>query len=481
MVVVMAPIGSENGDYVGSFQHANDYLAVFKVVDNGRDFVLEYLSPPVEGVDQVKREGITGEKIIKFFPGSVYTEVLEVLKDVHGVGLPKRFKVPYYENNELKAWWEGVIYKISTDKIIATFNVFEVKKLEEELKEKEEYKTIFENTGSATAIIGEEDIILLCNREFEKLTGYSKEEIEGKKSFLEFVAKEDLEKVKRHHESRRKNPRLAPRRYTFKLRDKQGKTKHVNLTVDMIPGTEKTIISLTDITKIKEYEKFLKKALMEKEALLREIHHRVKNNLQIIISLLNLQTTRIKDEKTRKLIQESQRRIKTMALIHEHLYQTETLARINIKDYIKKLIEDLTIFYNTKIKKELEIENIQLDIDTAVPLGLIINELATNSIKYAFPNGKGTITIKLTTKNNKIELTVADNGIGLPESIDLKKTKTLGLKLVNILTKQLNGKINLKTKPGTKFKITIPKKITPLSRSRPHNLQKRESTRIGTI
>lgn len=109
--------------------------------------------------------------------------------------------------------------------------------------------------------------------------------------------------------------------------------------------------------------------------------------------------------------------------MHEHLYQTETLAQVNIKEYIKKLLEDLTIFYKAKIKKELEIENIQLDIDTAVPLGLIINELATNSIKHAFPTGKGTITIKLTTKNNKIELTVADNGIGMPENIKPEKKR----------------------------------------------------------
>ena len=105
----------------------------------------------------------------------------------------------------------------------------------------------------------------------------------------------------------------------------------------------------------------------------------------------------------------------------------------------------------------MEIENIQLDLDTAIPLGLIINELVTNSIKYAFPTGKGTITIKLTTKNNKITLTVADNGIGLPENINIEKTETLGLKLVNILTKQINGKLTLKTNQGTKYKITFKK------------------------
>ncbi|BDH80190.1 hypothetical protein MTTB_15690 [Methanothermobacter tenebrarum] len=113
--------------------------------------------------------------------------------------------------------------------------------------------------------------------------------------------------------------------------------------------------------------------------------------------------------------------------------------------------------YGAKVKKRLEIENIQLDLDTAIPLGLIINELVTNSIKYAFPTGKGTITIKLTTKNNKITLTVADNGIGLPENINIEKTETLGLKLVNILTKQINGKLTLKTNQGTKYKITFKK------------------------
>lgn len=212
---------------------------------------------------------------------------------------------------------------------------------------------------------------------------------------------------------------------------------------------------IEDVTERCKAEKNIKKSLREKEALLREIHHRVKNNLQIITSLLNLQLQRIEGEDINKVFRECQGRIKAMAMIHEHLYQSPSLAKIDFKEYTEKLLEDLIISYGAKIKKRIEIDDIHLKIDTAIPLGLIINELVSNSIQHAFPNGKGTITIKLTSQNGKMELIVADDGIGFPEDIELEKTDTLGLKLVNILVSQLDGKINFKTDHGTQFRIVF--------------------------
>ncbi|MDP3623236.1 MAG: histidine kinase dimerization/phosphoacceptor domain -containing protein, partial [Methanobacteriaceae archaeon] len=212
-----------------------------------------------------------------------------------------------------------------------------------------------------------------------------------------------------------------------------------------------------DITDQKESENFLKASLEEKEILLREIHHRVKNNLQIISSLLNLQKRYVNDKQALNLFQESQNRVKSMSMIHESLYQATDLGHIDFSVYISKLSIELMSSYgvNTnQISLKREVEEVVLDINTAIPCGLIINELMTNCIKYAFPEGrKGTITIKFFLEDEQYVLEVSDDGIGLPEDIDFKKMKSLGIRLVNSLVGQLDGTIELDTSSGTKFII----------------------------
>ncbi len=203
----------------------------------------------------------------------------------------------------------------------------------------------------------------------------------------------------------------------------------------------------------------VKKSLKEKEVLLREIHHRVKNNMQIISSLLMLQSQYIKDDKYADVIKESQNRIISMSLVHEKLYQSRDLAKIDFKDYIRDMMSNLFQSYGSKaesIKLILDIDNLFRPVDSAIPCGLIINELVTNSLKYAFPDGrKGEIRIVLRKADgNMIELIVGDDGIGFPEGIDFRKTESLGLHLVTILAEsQLQGNINLNRDRGTEFKI----------------------------
>jgi PAS domain S-box-containing protein len=209
------------------------------------------------------------------------------------------------------------------------------------------------------------------------------------------------------------------------------------------------------LQKVRDEEE-LKNSLAEKEVLLREIHHRVKNNMQIISSLLNLQIQYEDLDETISVLKESQGRIKSMAIIHEKLYQSSSLTNINFKEYIEKLILDIYYSYgilNGSIQSVLDIEDINLNIDTAIPLGLIINELITNSIKYAFPGNVGKIMIKLESNHDQLELTIADNGTGISEELVLETSKTLGLQLVNSLINQLDGRLELDTSRGTKFKI----------------------------
>jgi len=205
-------------------------------------------------------------------------------------------------------------------------------------------------------------------------------------------------------------------------------------------------------------EEQIKASLEEKEVLLKEIHHRVKNNMQIISSLLRLQTEKIKDETMQNMFIESQNRIQSMALIHETLYKSKDLARIDFQDYLKKLTSSLSLLYQKDLEDiqiNIDIKNVLLDINQAIPCGLLINELITNSIKHAFPDGEsGTVDVHMHKRpEGQFSLTVQDSGVGLPDGIDLNYTETLGMQLISGLISQLNGKIKLHREKGTKYTI----------------------------
>jgi predicted ATPase/two-component sensor histidine kinase/tRNA A-37 threonylcarbamoyl transferase component Bud32 len=232
--------------------------------------------------------------------------------------------------------------------------------------------------------------------------------------------------------------------------------------------TSQAAISLENATLFKEHkmaEDQVKKSLKEKEVLLKEIHHRVKNNLQIIHSMLNLQMPHVKDEQAIELFKESKNRVYSMALIHEKLYESESLAMINLSEYIRSLTANLFLSYGVSernIRAKVSVENVTLDVDTVIPCALIINELVSNSLKHAFPHsskraaGKGEIRIDLRQGNgDKLVLTVADNGVGLPDGFEIQNSESLGLKLVNVLAKQLRGSIHPRTNGGAEFVIAF--------------------------
>jgi two-component sensor histidine kinase/uncharacterized membrane protein affecting hemolysin expression len=225
---------------------------------------------------------------------------------------------------------------------------------------------------------------------------------------------------------------------------------------------ERTFKLKQEIVERIKVEDRLRESLKEKEVLLKEIHHRVKNNLQVISSLLYLQSKKIHDKPALDMFVESQNRIRSMALIHEKLYQSQDMVNIDFSEYIRSLIGHLANSYGAQLKNvriKVNIENVLLSIDKGIPCGLIINELVTNALKYAFPDGrKGEIIIEIgRSQNGLIALEVSDNGIGFPKAIDIQKSETLGLQLVKNLTQQLRGKIDVQNGKGTRFSITFEK------------------------
>ncbi len=258
--------------------------------------------------------------------------------------------------------------------------------------------------------------------------------------------------------------------------EKDSFIESIHLGVDgylMKPVEAKKLLSLIDefagITLMKweleakekkrqEAEEYLKKSLAEKDVLLREVHHRVKNNMQIISSILSMQSRNIDDPKLKEVLQESQNRIHSMALIHENLYNHKNLANIMFSTYIKSLAGNIARTYSNQqanIHFDYQIDDAYLPMDLAIPCGLIINELISNSFKYAFVNrNEGIISIHFeATGNDMFLLTVADNGVGIPSDVNILKTKSLGMKILHRLVQQIDGELTSDFSNGTKFII----------------------------
>ncbi len=246
-----------------------------------------------------------------------------------------------------------------------------------------------------------------------------------------------------------------------------GDKKHVIVKWFVAPGYEETsskvLVSVTDISERKRAEEQIKASLREKEALLQEIHHRVKNNLAIISSLLELQSNTIRDKPARAAFQESQHRIRAMARIHEHLYRSQDLARVDMAQYIRGVVNYLSQSYRAyAITLRVDVSDVTLGIDQAIPCGLIINELVSNALKHAFPPGQERpenrphqVRVALRLADGQYKLVVSDNGAGLPANLKIEDQKSLGLRLVNILSRQLKGALKVDREGGTTFSLTF--------------------------
>jgi two-component system response regulator len=218
--------------------------------------------------------------------------------------------------------------------------------------------------------------------------------------------------------------------------------------------------TVQDITGSKRAEEKIRASLAEKEILLKEIHHRVKNNLQVVASMLSLQSRYLEDQKSREMFDDSRRRIEAMSLIHEKLYRSKDLAQIDFRQYVSDLVRNVTALNGggpAGAVVRMEIGEVRLDVNKGIPCGLIINELVSNSIRHAFPNGrKGEIAVKMQrNRGGKVLLVVSDNGIGFPGDLDFRATKSLGMQLVVSLVGQLDGEIELDRREGTVFTITF--------------------------
>jgi PAS domain S-box-containing protein len=348
------------------------------------------------------------------------------------------------------------------------------KQAEQALKSSQQFiQRIADTTPSILYIYDlEEHRNVYCNQAITHLLGYTPSEIQAMGDLLlhTVIHPDDLNKVKEHYELIRNEETQQNHEDLFvieyRMRDIHGKWKwfysQETIFVCNAEGTVKqTIGSASDITKLKEVETRLQSSLADKEILLREVHHRVKNNLSVVDSLLSMQARYIDDVEALRAISDSQRRIHTMSLVHEQLYQSQDVNQVDFREYLQRLVGNLyssTSFNPNQVELKLDIKPTQLNIDMAISMGLIVNELLTNAFKHAFPNDHtGLIEVILykSMDERDLHLIIRDNGIGIPENVDFNGTASLGLRLVRILTQQLRANLDLSCSVGTSFHLTL--------------------------
>lgn len=302
---------------------------------------------------------------------------------------------------------------------------------------------------------------LRCSAEFYNIMGTDPSKLKnGYNTILELIHPEDRPMVEKSIQNAIKSHESFSNDY--RLLKPDGSTRILSSKGQVINESSEThprlVVTEQDITEQKVAEEKIRSSLKEKEMLLAEIHHRVKNNLQVISSLLRLQSRFIEDQASLDIFKETQNRVRSIAILHEKLYQSEDLAKIKIDEYVRLLAEDLLYFYefdNSKVKMNIDVEEVYLNIETAIPCGLIIDELVSNSLKYAFkPNENGKITINLhSNEHGRLTLVVADDGIGIPDNVQPENSETFGMQLIKHLSNQLKAELELDRINGTKFKL----------------------------
>lgn len=346
-------------------------------------------------------------------------------------------------------------------------DITERKQVEEELRTNEERRRlIIEGAYDAFVAMNTAGVITAWNRQAEIIFGWPRSEAIGR-SLAETLIPERYREAHRHGLAHYLDTGEGPvlnKLFEMMALHRDGHEFPVELTVTPLRvGTNHFFYSFVhDVTERKQAEAQLRASLEEKEVLLKEIHHRVKNNLQVVSSLLKLQAEAIQDPQVAGFFQESRDRVRAMGLLHERLYQSENLAHIDLEDYVRGLVIHLSRSYSLReVKIQVAVDNLTLDIERAVPFGLIINELVSNSLKHAFEPGQPLeVRVIVERQDDALALRVSDNGVGLPDELDLDHLHSMGLQLVKSLCTQLHGALTVTRQPrGTLFTVTLPEEV----------------------
>jgi len=443
----------------------NSPSGLFTIDDH---FKLTYLNDKAADIVGDKRENIVGKDFRNYLDkGSQKLVTERYKKRQRGEDVPSTYEFKVVRKDGEKRLVEVIssifrTYSGQTQTVAHIRDITEHKNMEKKLKESEaRYKNLVEKARIAIMIDDKEGNFKYFNTRLCEIFGYGRKELQ-KKTILSLVHPDDRERVLNLHKSRVAGKKVKSS-YEFKGIKKDGTVIFGEVDAvllkkkDQIIGTRSYI---RDITESKKDKQRIEDSLREKEVLLREIHHRVKNNMQVISSLLSLQSRGIQEDRVIEIFKESQRRIKTMAMVHEKLYRSEDLSKVDFSKYINSLSQYLFQSFgivSNRIVLKNDVEKILLDLNTAIPLGLLVNELISNSLKHGFPTGRrGEVRVSLArTECDNIKLVVSDNGIGIKNVLDLSKSDSFGLQLVKMLTEQIHGELKVESNEMTSFIVTF--------------------------
>lgn len=328
----------------------------------------------------------------------------------------------------------------------------------------ERFRQVVESAPNAMVMVNRRGGIEMVNVQAERMFGYERHEMLGQS--VEILVPEGFRGG--HPEKRAmffRDPRARPMGAGRDLygRRKDGTEFPVEIGLNPIETAEGVMVlsAIVDISDRKQKEQRIQAALQEKDLLLGEIHHRVKNNLQIVHSLLDLQSTRIADPVVLGMLMDSQNRVRSMALIHQTLYQSKDFAKVDFGNFLEALVPTLVASYGVdsgSVRLRVEVDEVYLPINAAIPCGLLVNELITNALKHAFPDGRsGEVVVCVAyAGQGQVRLEVSDDGVGISEDADFAQSETLGLSLVTLLSKQLEGRLTIKRARPTRFTLDFP-------------------------
>jgi PAS domain S-box-containing protein len=381
------------------------------------------------------------------------------------IGAASRMRDSLTESFNLRCRHQGLLEvlkreKAGTDQLNETLRleVRERRQAEQALLESEERFHKLYAMSPYPMVVHDEKIVLSANPASAKLIGAPSAEALMGQSIWTHLHPDSFEKT------RDGINKLAENRDAVQFSDLSFVTSDgcvVDVEVVSVPtrykGTPAILAVGRDVTESRRSDEQLKRSLVEKEVLLREIHHRVKNNLQVISSLMRLQARYAGGKSLDEIFSETQERLLSMALIHEKLYNAENMAKIDFQAYVHTLVQH--VFHaagatDSRIALRKNTEKVCLGLESAIPCGLIVNELVSNAIKHGFPDGRsGWIGLSLSQNDQGVEIAVADNGVGLPEDTDYSEPRTLGLRLVQTLVRQIEGELDVTVSEGTEFRI----------------------------